>query len=90
MADNVLLCLHAGDAEDKARMNLLRQCCALFQGNHTFHNYTKRRLYRVPNEADPSADAGTEIRPYAHCSNLPGHGPCIKWSLFRHTAAAKM
>ena len=40
--------LYAGSAEDKARMHLLRRCCNLFQGNHPFHNYTKRRLYRIP------------------------------------------
>lgn len=45
-----ILC--AGSAEDKARMHLLRRCCSLFQGNHPFHNYTKRRLYRIP-EAPP-------------------------------------
>jgi len=38
---------HAGSTEDKARMGLLRQCCSLFQGRHPFHNYTKRRLYRI-------------------------------------------
>ncbi|KAL0039788.1 hypothetical protein WJX77_008016 [Trebouxia sp. C0004] len=36
-----------GSPEDKARMGLLRQCCSLFQGRHPFHNYTKRRLYRI-------------------------------------------
>ena len=35
-------CLHTGGAEDKARMDLLRQCCSLFQGSHTCHNYTRR------------------------------------------------
>ena len=38
---------HAGSTEDEARMRLLRQCCSLFQGRHPFHNYTKRRLYRI-------------------------------------------
>ncbi|KAL3133971.1 hypothetical protein ABBQ32_008415 [Trebouxia sp. C0010 RCD-2024] len=36
-----------GSAEDEACMRLLRQCCSLYQGNHPFHNYTKRRLYRT-------------------------------------------
>ncbi len=39
---------YADSTEDKERMDLLRQCCSLYQGNHPFHNYTKRRLYRVP------------------------------------------
>ena len=39
---------YAGSAEDRARMHLLRHCCGLYQGNHPFHNYTKRRLYRTP------------------------------------------
>ena len=38
----------AGGADDQARMHLLRHCCSLYRGNHPFHNYTKRRLYRVP------------------------------------------
>ena len=38
---------HVGSTEDNARMRLLRQCCTLFQGRHPFHNYTKRRLYRI-------------------------------------------
>ncbi|KAL0045471.1 hypothetical protein WJX82_007559 [Trebouxia sp. C0006] len=36
-----------GSTVDDARMGLLRQCCSLFEGRHPFHNYTKRRLYRI-------------------------------------------
>lgn len=36
-----------GSDEDARRLQLLRQCLALYEGSHPFHNYTKRRLYRA-------------------------------------------
>jgi hypothetical protein len=35
-----------GGPEDAERLARLAQCWALFEGNHPFHNYTQRRLYR--------------------------------------------
>ena len=32
-------------------MELLRECCRLFEGNNPFHNYTTRRLYRMSEKA---------------------------------------
>ena len=38
----------AGDSdEDTERLALLQECLALFNGSHAFHNYTKRKLYRL-------------------------------------------
>ena len=40
--------LSAGDSgEDTKRLALLQECLALFNGSHAFHNYTKRKLYRL-------------------------------------------
>ncbi|KAK9918566.1 hypothetical protein WJX75_005011 [Coccomyxa subellipsoidea] len=36
-----------GSEEDRERLRLLRECLALFEGVHAFHNFTKRRLYRA-------------------------------------------
>ena len=48
------LLVGTGGTEDAARMRLLRQCCDLYQGNHPFHNYTKRRLYRPSEKRLPA------------------------------------
>lgn len=50
-----------GSTEDNARMRLLRQCCTLFQGRHPFHNYTKRRLYRI-RTADAARGASRDVQ----------------------------
>ena len=44
----ICIAITTGSAEDKECLAALRQCCSLYQGNHPFHNYTKRRLYRIP------------------------------------------
>ncbi|EIE24783.1 pseudouridine synthase [Coccomyxa subellipsoidea C-169] len=36
-----------GSEEDRERLRLLRECLALYEGVHAFHNFTKRRLYRT-------------------------------------------
>lgn len=46
-AGNRFCVTYAGGPDDRARMDLLRQCCSMYEGNHPFHNYTKRRLYRT-------------------------------------------
>ena len=53
ICDDVMPMPHAGGAEDQARMDLLRRCCSVYEGNHPFHNYTKRRLYRTPAPEPP-------------------------------------
>lgn len=35
-------------------MDLLRECCTLYRGNNPFHNYTKRKLYRLPAATQPA------------------------------------
>ena len=41
-------CMHnAGGAEDAERLRLLRACLVAFEGQHAFHNFTQRRLYRL-------------------------------------------
>ena len=43
-----LALLRVGDSdEDMKRLALLQECLALFNGSHAFHNYTKRKLYRL-------------------------------------------
>ena len=37
-----------GGEEDAEKLRVLEQAWKLFEGNHPFHNYTRRRLYRGP------------------------------------------
>ena len=56
------------------RLQLLRSCLALFRGVHTFHNFTKRRLYR-----DDARETMRRKRPKrVHSGELP-------WSLQVYT-----
>lgn len=52
-----LLPLEGKDAEI---MKLLADAWSLFQGNHAFHNYTKRRLYRDSAYRRPTHNGGRE------------------------------
>lgn len=42
-----------GSEEDAERLRLLQAAWKLFEGNHAFQNYTRRRLYREPRKRAP-------------------------------------
>ncbi len=60
-SDQAVVALPGGE-NDEEILGRLRACLKLFEGSHPFHNYTKRRLYRLP--AKPvrrASEAGSSL-----------------------------
>jgi hypothetical protein len=74
----------AGGVEDAEKLRLLRACLAGFEGQHAFHNFTQRRLYRLSRregwrqrERKLAARAAKRMNPEYLCIY-----PTVKSSLF--------
>ena len=60
-----------GGTEDAARLQLLRDTLALFEGTHPFHNYTTRRLYRAEAREAEKEKVGRLATPVLGDKGLP-------------------